>query len=71
MVRPLLPLLLSLSTAALAQDPRAEVLVTLDGYFPFDPPASAEAWAERRARVRRQVLVAAGLWPEIVRVDRK
>jgi len=35
----------------------------LDGYFPFSPPASKEAWQGRAERVRRQVLVATGLWP--------
>lgn len=62
-------LLLAIAVAAPAQDPREEALVTLDGHFPFEPPASAEGWAERRAEVRRRVLVAAGLWPEIVRVE--
>ena len=37
--------------------------VTLDDYHPFEPSADAAAWRERAARVRRQVLVAAGLWP--------
>ena len=61
--------LLLLTPVALGQDPRSGALVTLDGYFPFDPPATAEAWAVRRADVQRRVLVAAGLWPEVVRVD--
>ncbi|MCP3920642.1 MAG: hypothetical protein GY711_34380 [bacterium] len=37
--------------------------VTLDGHFPFAPPATLKAWEGRRKRLRRQVLVAAGLWP--------
>lgn len=36
---------------------------TLDGYFPCSLPASREAWQRRAAELRRQVLVAAGLWP--------
>jgi len=36
---------------------------TLNDYFPFTPPATKEAWLERRQRVREQVLVANGLWP--------
>lgn len=64
----ILPLVL-FSALALGQDPRTEELVTLDGYFPFDPPGSAQEWASRRAEVQRRVLVAAGLWPRVVRVD--
>jgi dienelactone hydrolase len=32
-------------------------------YFPFHPPKSLAEWKVRRERVRRQILVAAGLWP--------
>ncbi|MCA9229639.1 MAG: acetylxylan esterase [Planctomycetales bacterium] len=32
-------------------------------YFPFQQVASAEAWAQRADELRRQVLVATGLWP--------
>jgi len=35
----------------------------LDGYFPFQPPATPEQWRERAAFVRRQLLVSLGLWP--------
>jgi dienelactone hydrolase len=35
----------------------------LNGYFPFDPPMTKEAWNDRAAKVRTQVLVATGLWP--------
>jgi dienelactone hydrolase len=35
----------------------------LDGYFPFEPPASREAWEKRAGAVRRRVLVSQGLWP--------
>lgn len=34
-----------------------------NGYFPWTPPASKEAWHVRRQKVREQVLVANGLWP--------
>src|SRR5690349_5702957 len=44
-------------------DVRLQPLKDLNGYFPFDPPKSKEAWAARAATVRRQVLVANGLWP--------
>ena len=44
-------------------DARLGELTTLNGYFPFKPPASQEEWERRAERVRRQVLVATGLWP--------
>ncbi|HTN74505.1 MAG TPA: acetylxylan esterase, partial [Pirellulaceae bacterium] len=34
-----------------------------DGYFPFTPSATVDAWNERAALVRRQILVSQGLWP--------
>jgi cephalosporin-C deacetylase-like acetyl esterase len=34
-----------------------------DGYFPFEVPATKEAWEVRRERVIRQLLVSQGLWP--------
>jgi len=44
-------------------DVRLEPLKDLDGYFPFHPPATREAWEARAAEVRRQIQVAQGLWP--------
>ena len=44
-------------------DSRLGPLRDLDGYFPFQPSASPEAWQRRAAAVRRRVLVATGLWP--------
>ncbi len=35
----------------------------LDGYFPFNPPATKEAWDKRRAELKTQLLVALDLWP--------
>ena len=32
-------------------------------YFPFTPPPTREAWDQRAERLRRQLLVATGLWP--------
>ncbi len=69
-----LPLAICIAAAALSQedgptDPRSQALITLEGHFPFEPPPTAEAWSARREEVRRRVLVAAGLWPGIVRVD--
>ena len=47
----------------LPNDRRLGELKTLNGYFPFSPCASPEAWAKRSERVRRQMLVATGMWP--------
>ena len=47
----------------LPNDVRLEPLHNLDGYFPFTPPTSADEWAQRAERVRRKMLVSAGLWP--------
>ncbi len=44
-------------------DRRLGPLKSLNGYFPFRRPASKEEWAARSERIRRQVLVALGLWP--------
>jgi dienelactone hydrolase len=47
----------------LPQDKRLGNLIDLDGYFPFTPCDTPEAWQKRAAEVRRRVLVSAGLWP--------
>lgn len=52
-----------LPEGTLPKDHRLEPVKDLDGYFPFTPPASAEAWTKRAAQVRRQILVSQGLWP--------
>jgi dienelactone hydrolase len=44
-------------------DVRLLPLKDLNGFFPFEPPASVEEWNERAARVRRQMQVTLGLWP--------
>lgn len=46
-----------------ADDARRGPLRTLDGSFPFEPPATAAEWAGRREQVRRRILVSLGLWP--------
>jgi hypothetical protein len=53
-----------LSVPAVGEDVRLGPLKTLDGYFPFTPPADAAAWPARREAVRRRVLVSLGLVPE-------
>ena len=48
----------------LPQDKRLEPLTDLfKDYFEFTPPSTPEAWTERSERLRRQTLIACGLWP--------
>lgn len=47
----------------LPNDSRLEPLKDLNGYFPFTPTTSKEAWEPRVEQIRRQILVANGLWP--------
>ena len=58
-----LTVLLGFSLMASAEDVRLQSLKDLRGYFPFNPPESVSEWEQRREYVRRQILVAAGLWP--------
>ncbi|EMI22583.1 Acetyl xylan esterase [Rhodopirellula maiorica SM1] len=51
------------SVSVSAEDVRHRPLNDLNGYFPFHPPASLEQWETRKEYVRRQILVATGLWP--------
>ncbi len=55
------------STAAveadLPNDSRLGDLKDLNGYFPFSPSETPADWEIRSEYVRRQILVAAGLWP--------
>lgn len=52
-----------LPAGTLPRDSRLGPLKDLNGYFPFTPSASRDAWEIRAARLRRQLLVATGLWP--------
>jgi hypothetical protein len=52
-----------LPAGQLPKDARLEPLKDENGYFPFVPPKTREAWQQRAEQVRRQILVAAGLWP--------
>lgn len=47
----------------LPADQRLEKPKDLNGYFPFTPAKSREEWDRRAEQVRRQMLVALGLWP--------
>lgn len=44
-------------------DARLGALKDLNGYFPFTPSGSIEAWNTRKEYVTRQTKVACGLWP--------
>jgi len=52
-----------LPTGQLPEDKRLGPLKDLNGYFPFTPCATKGDWAKRAERLRRQLLVATGLWP--------
>ena len=52
-----------LPAGKLPADARLAPPKDLDGFFPFQPPATPEQWRERAAFVRRQLLVSLGLWP--------
>ncbi len=56
-------LLRALPEGQLPNDARLGPLKDLNGYFPFQPLASKAAWEQRAEAVRRQILVACGLWP--------
>jgi dienelactone hydrolase len=47
----------------LPDDKRLGPLKDLNGYFPFQPRPTLDAWKARAERLRRQLLVATGLWP--------
>jgi dienelactone hydrolase len=53
----------ALPAGQLPNDKRLEALKDLNGYFGWTPSASAAEWERRAEYVRRQVLVACGLWP--------
>ncbi len=63
-MKSLLALALAVATpAAVAADIRLAPPKDLDGYFPWSPPATKEAWDARAQAVREQLLVSLGLWP--------
>ncbi len=51
------------ATITQAEDIRLQPPKDLNGYFPFNPPSSLSGWDARKDDVRRQILVAEGLWP--------
>ena len=52
-----------LSQGTQPDDIRLNPLKDLNGYFPFQPSSSAEAWNERAEKRRIAMRVALGLWP--------
>jgi dienelactone hydrolase len=56
-----------LQEGKLPEDARLAPLKDLDGYFPWTPPTSPQAWQARADQVRMQMRVALGIWPEPTR----
>ena len=52
-----------LPVGQLPNDVRLQAKKDLNGYFPFEPPSTREAWESRADGLRRRILVATGLWP--------
>ena len=52
---------------SLPADSRLNALKDLNGYFPFHPPKSPADWTVESARIRHDLKVAVGLFPEPVR----
>jgi dienelactone hydrolase len=52
-----------LPEGSLPADARLGALKDLDGVFPWEPSANLVEWRKRAEYVRRQLLVANGLWP--------
>lgn len=44
-------------------DSRLGPLKDLNGYFPFQVPSTRAGWQQRSEQLRRQVMVATGVWP--------
>lgn len=53
----------ALPEGQLPNDIRLQPLKDLNGYFPFQPAATPQAWAVRAQQVRRGLAVSLGLWP--------
>ena len=51
----------ALPEGKLPEDKRLEPLKDLNGHFPFEPSATAEAWQKRAARLRHALQVSVGL----------
>ena len=56
-------LLACFANSLTAADPRLGPWKTLDSGFPFTPPKTLEEWKTRSDAMRRQLLVALGMWP--------
>lgn len=52
-----------MQAATLPNDVRLQPLKDLNGYFPMTPPKTKAEWDQRAEYLRRQILVAEGLWP--------
>lgn len=54
----------ALPEGELPDDRRLKPAKTLNGYFPFRPPADAASWQKRADKIRHRLKVAVGLFPE-------
>lgn len=57
----------ALDEGQLPDDVRLLPLKDLNGYFPFTPPSSKKDWDIRSSKIRHELRVAAGLYPEPTR----
>ena len=57
----------ALPDGQLPADKRLAPPKDLNGYFPFEPPRSAEAWKDRSQRIRHELRLSVGLFPEPTR----
>ena len=57
----------ALKEGQLPDDIRLLPLKDLNGYFPFDPPSSKKDWEKKSSKIRHELRVAAGLYPEPTR----
>lgn len=57
----------ALPKGQLPNDVRLQPLKDLDGYFPMEVSKTPDEWRVRSARLKRQMRVALGIWPEPTR----
>ncbi|NND98351.1 MAG: acetylxylan esterase [Pirellulaceae bacterium] len=50
-------------------DGRLGELRTLNSYFPFKPVETIEDWEQRKAAIKRRLLISQGLWPQPTKSD--
>lgn len=58
-----------LPAGTVPKDVRLGELQTLNGYFPFQSIEKKQQWEQRRADIKRRILISQGLWPQPVKTD--